>query len=83
MFPKWSDWDLQYTRKGFIKKQARGALNILLLASVIIGAYSLGQQGIGAYTNLQGLKHFVRRYLRQGLVGISGMVNWVITMLPE
>ncbi|KAL8944479.1 MAG: hypothetical protein Q9211_000576 [Gyalolechia sp. 1 TL-2023] len=79
MFPNWSDWDLQYTRKGLIKKQVRRALNILLLALVIISAYSLRQQGIGAYTSLQGLECFVRRCLRNCLVAISDMVDRAIT----
>ncbi|KAL8944088.1 MAG: hypothetical protein Q9216_000679 [Gyalolechia sp. 2 TL-2023] len=73
MFPKWSDWDLQYTRKGLIKKQTQRALNILLIASIIIGAYSMRQQGIGAHINVQRLKHFVQIYFKQGLIGISGM----------
>ncbi|KAL8781921.1 MAG: hypothetical protein Q9194_000114 [Teloschistes cf. exilis] len=41
MFPKWSDWDFQYTRKGLLKRQARQALSVLLVASVVVGAYTL------------------------------------------
>ncbi|KAI4257145.1 MAG: hypothetical protein LQ352_001785 [Teloschistes flavicans] len=32
MFPKWSDWEVQYTRKGLLKRQARQALKSSLTA---------------------------------------------------
>ncbi|KAL8722543.1 MAG: hypothetical protein Q9225_001011 [Loekoesia sp. 1 TL-2023] len=83
MFPKWSDWELHYTRKGLVKKQARRALNVLVLLSVIIGAYFLRQQNFRTYISLEGFKHVLRRYLKQGLSSVSGLVNRAITMLPD
>lgn len=83
MFPKWSDWDLQYTRKGLVKKRARQILNMLLLASVMIGAFFLRRKDRGDYTNLQSIKHLARVYLKLSLVGISRIVNQAISLFPE
>lgn len=83
MFPKWSDWDLQYTRKGLLKKRARQASGILLLVVVIVAAYVLWQQGSGVFFGLQNLNHLLRRYVKQTLIGAWAMVNRGITMLPD
>ncbi|KAL8739066.1 MAG: hypothetical protein Q9181_000248 [Wetmoreana brouardii] len=83
MFPKWNDWDLQYTRKGLLKKRARQAMSILLLISVIVGAYVLRGEGSGMYDSFQGFNHLLRRYLKQGLLSAQGLVNGAITMLPD
>lgn len=83
MFPKWSDWNLEYTRKGLLKKQAKRALGILLLLSVIVGAYFLRKEGSSMYGSLQSYIHLLRRHLKQGLVSVWGLVNRAITMLPE
>ncbi|KAL8838053.1 MAG: hypothetical protein Q9170_002289 [Blastenia crenularia] len=83
MFPKWSDWDLQYTRKGLIRKRAGQALNVLLLVLALVGAYFLRRESPSDSLSLQSLTHFVQKGLKQSLYGISGMVNRAITMLPE
>lgn len=83
MFPKWGDWDLQYTRKGLLKKQAQRALNVLLLVVVIAGPYILRRQSAGSSANLQGFSHIAGWYLKQALLGVSGLVNRAITMLPD
>ena len=83
MFPKWSDWDLQYTRKGLIKKQTQRALNILLFLSVIVAAYYLRQEGFSTFASLQNFKHVMQRYAKQGLLGLSVLVDRGITMLSS
>lgn len=83
MFPKWSDWNLHYTRKGLVKKQAIRARNILLLVSIIVGAYWLRQGGSGSSPGIQSFNQFLQRYVKQGLLGISAVVNRGITMLSE
>ncbi|KAL8736242.1 MAG: hypothetical protein Q9166_000397 [cf. Caloplaca sp. 2 TL-2023] len=83
MFPKWSDWDFQYTRKGLLKKRARQALGILLFIAVIGGAYALRQQNSGVFSSLYNLNHLRRRYVKQGLINVWGLVNRAITMLPD
>ncbi|KAL9061780.1 MAG: hypothetical protein Q9206_000350 [Seirophora lacunosa] len=76
MFPKWSDWDLQYTRRGLMKMQARRALNVLLLTFAVFGVYTLQQQSSGS-------SDVVQKYLKQGLLGLAGIVDRAITMLPD
>ncbi|KAL8763405.1 MAG: hypothetical protein Q9184_000793 [Pyrenodesmia sp. 2 TL-2023] len=83
MFPKWSDWDLQYTRKGLVKRQVTQALGVLLLVAVIVGAFRLRQGSSGNYPSLQGFTLLVRRYLKQGLMAILTLLNRGITMLSE
>ncbi|KAL8975072.1 MAG: hypothetical protein Q9197_000708 [Variospora fuerteventurae] len=83
MFPKWSDWDLQYTRGGLLKMQARRALTVLLLTFVVVGAYALRQKSSGSVPSLQSFRYVVQKYLKQGLLRIAGMVDRAITMLPD
>lgn len=83
MFPKWSDWDLQYTRKGLVKQQVTQALRLLLLVAVVVGAFGLRQGGSRTYPRLQDFSMLVQRSLKQGLMAISALVNRGITMLSE
>ncbi len=83
MFPKWSDWDLQYTRKGLLKKRARQASGVLLLLIIIVGGYALRQQGSGIFSGLYSLNHLLRRAVKQALFSASGIVNRAISRLPD
>ncbi|KAL8953076.1 MAG: hypothetical protein Q9222_001069 [Ikaeria aurantiellina] len=83
MFPKWSDWDLHYTRKGMLKNQAKRAGNILLLLSVIYAAFVLLQGNGSLQSQIRGVNHLLRRSLKQGLISTWGLVNRAITMLPD
>ena len=83
MFPKWSDWDLQYTRKGLLKKRARQASGLLLLLVVIVGGYALRQQGTGIFSGLNTLNHLLRRFVKQVLFSASDLVNRAISRLPD
>ncbi|KAL8910846.1 MAG: hypothetical protein Q9171_003884 [Xanthocarpia ochracea] len=83
MFPKWSDWDLQYTRKGLLKKRARQASGLLLLLIIIVGGYALRQQGSGIFSGLYSLNHLLRRSVKQALFSASGLVNRAISRLPD
>ncbi|KAL8970514.1 MAG: hypothetical protein Q9183_001485 [Haloplaca sp. 2 TL-2023] len=83
MFPKWSDWDMEYTRKGLLKKRFRRAASIFLLAWVIIAAYTLRDRGSGVYGSLANYNNFLRRFFKQGLTTVWGLVNRGITMIPD
>lgn len=83
MFPKWSDWDLQYTRRGLLKKRARQASGVILLLAIIVGSYALRRRGSGVFSGLQSLNHLLRKYVKQGLFSALGLVNGVITRLPD
>lgn len=47
MFPKWSDWDIEYTRKGLIKRRIRQSLAFIAFAASIIGLYRIRWSGHG------------------------------------
>lgn len=66
MFPKWSDWNLEYTRKGLLKKRAGKALRICALVSVIVGANRLRKDG-GSLGNLPSL---LRQIVRSSLLTV-------------
>ena len=56
MFPNWSNYDIQYTRKGLIKKWIRRALSSLIFVAGIITLYQArkhGQTFASAYGILQ------------------------------
>jgi hypothetical protein len=80
MFPKWSDWNIEYTRKGLIKHRISQALKALALAASIIGAYYIRNDFWGG---LRGFQHVSRRYLKFGLLGLLGYVQRVVGRLPE
>lgn len=66
MFPKWSDWNLEYTRKGLLKKRAGKALRICALVAVIVGANRLRKDG-GSLGNLPSL---LRQIVRSSLLTV-------------
>jgi cation diffusion facilitator CzcD-associated flavoprotein CzcO len=45
LFPKWSDWNIQYTRKGLFKQRIQYAVRVLLAALGIFGVYRWRQSG--------------------------------------
>ena len=83
MFPKWNDWDLQYTRKGLWKKRAKRTLEVIVAASVVIGAVRFQRSGLGALAGLQHLNRLLRRYIKQSLFSVWGIVNRGIQALPD
>lgn len=40
MFPKWSDWNITYTRQGIWKQRLRRGLALLFMTAAIIAAYN-------------------------------------------
>ena len=47
MFPKWSDWDIEYSRKGLIKRRIRQSLTFIAFAAGIVGLYRIRWSGGG------------------------------------
>ncbi|KAF2189724.1 FAD/NAD(P)-binding domain-containing protein, partial [Zopfia rhizophila CBS 207.26] len=47
LFPKWSDWNVAYTKKGLAKKRTRQAMRLLTFAILIIGVHRIRQSGLG------------------------------------
>ena len=71
MFPKWQDWDFQYTRKGILKQRMRKVVGYATLAAAIIGAYKI-RNDIGAFSRLPDV---LWHYIRYGMLGILRIVN--------
>lgn len=46
-FPKWSDWNIVYTRKGIWNMRRRRATRVLAAVLAIVGAYRFRQSGLG------------------------------------
>ena len=44
MFPQWSDWNIQYTRKGLLKQQLRLITKLLTFGLLIIILRSLSKE---------------------------------------
>lgn len=65
MFPRWTDWDLEYTSKGILKKRIRQALQYGLVIGAIIGAYQI-KKGGGSLVNLpgRGVEYFKKELIR-------------------
>ncbi|KAL9101218.1 MAG: hypothetical protein Q9163_003500 [Psora crenata] len=47
MFPKWGDWDIQYTRKGLIKQRIQQILQVLAFAACLFGALAIRKDPVG------------------------------------
>ena len=68
MFPKWSDWDIGYTRKGLIKRRIRQSLTFIAFAVSIVGLYRIRWNGDG-YGRLH------NELWRQGRGLVVGLLN--------
>lgn len=47
MFPKWSHWDIAYTRKGMAKKVLSQACQVLSVAAALVLSYRARKSGQG------------------------------------
>ncbi|OCK83255.1 FAD/NAD(P)-binding domain-containing protein [Lepidopterella palustris CBS 459.81] len=60
MFPKWKDWNIEYSHKGLVKRRIRRSFRFIALALLITGAYCARQKGLG----LKDAKELVRTALQ-------------------
>jgi len=76
MFPTWSDWDIEYTKKGQAKRSVKKALNIVALAAMIVG-------GVRLRRNLQGrsLMGLLKAYIRLAFLAGSGLLQTVASRI--
>lgn len=59
MFPKWSDWNIQYTTKGLIKQRIKQTLRVVTLFTSIVGLYYIRKDvrgGLRAFGSLMRLR---------------------------
>lgn len=47
-FPRWSDWDIAYTRKGMATKLQTKAVRLVAVSLAVVAAYRAHRRGIGA-----------------------------------
>ena len=83
MFPKWSDWNFQYTRKGLIKNRIRKAVQVITVAAVVTGLFLAGRRNNGIRDAPKEITILIRKYVKQGLLLVWDMVNRGIRLLPE
>jgi len=78
MFPKYSDWNIQYTPRGLFKLRMKQTFQLLVLLIPIIGAYSIGEDFPGG---LSALLETIRKNVKLGLLtlvgGLQRGANWL------
>ena len=67
MFPKWSDWNIQYTTKGLLKHRFSQLLKVTVLAASIIGAWHIRHDVRGG---LLGMLKLVRERVKVGILKV-------------
>ena len=80
MFPKWSDWNIQYTRKGLIKRRISQLVRTVALLTAILGAYYIRKDVRGG---LRAMSAFVRQNIRIALFAVLDLAQKGVSMLPE
>ena len=65
MFPKWSDWNIQYTTKGLLKHRISQVLKVIALAATIVGVWYIRHDISGGLMGFLGL---VRGYVKVGML---------------
>lgn len=79
MFPKWNDWNIQYTPKGLIKHRARQTVRTVIFLAGIVGLYYVRGDAVGGVRALNG---WARHGIKVGLLRLLGWVEKGVRMLP-
>lgn len=79
MFPNWSDWTIELTRKGLIKKRVWQLLRLVFTASAIVGMYRLRRSGI----KLRNLPAVAKMSAKMSLMALLGQVSAGAESLQE
>ena len=80
MFPKWGDWNIQYTTKGLIKQRIRQTLRLLTLLASIVGLYYMRKDVRGG---LRAFDSSVKQQVKFGLLRLLGWAERGVRMMPE
>ena len=80
MFPKWSDWNIQYTTKGLIKERIKRTVKLVVLLAGIVGAYYIRTDVGGTLMRLQIM---TKLYIKLGLYGLLGLMQKGVSRLPD
>ena len=79
MFPKWSDWNIQYTTKGLIKHRIKQTLRVITLLAGIVGLFYIRKDAPGG---LRAFNSSARQTVKLGLLRLVGLVEKGVGMLP-
>lgn len=79
MFPKWSNYNIQYTRTGLIKKRIRQALTFLVSVAGIVTLYQARKQG----QSFASLYDLLRQRARGLVAGILAIVERGVRMIQS
>ena len=72
MFPRWSDWDVSYTRKGALKASLREILKLFAGLSAIVGViYTFRKGQAGAKAAMGTVMENIRRFVADGLNAVG------------
>ena len=80
MFPKWSDWNIQYTTKGLVKQRIKQTLQVVTLLASFVGLYYVRNDVRGG---LRALDSSMKQMVKSGLLRLLGWVEKGVRMLPE
>lgn len=80
MFPRWSDWNIQYSSKGLIKQRIKQTVWTLLLAVGIMGGYYIRKDVRGGLILFHSL---IRQNMKFGLLSFLTKIVDVVRRLPE
>lgn len=80
MFPKWGDWNIQYTTKGLIKHRTWQTLRVFTLLASIVGLYRIRKDVRGG---LRAFDSFVKQHVKFGLLRLLGWAERGVRALPE
>ncbi len=80
MFPKWSDWHIQYTRKGLLKHRISQILKALTVLITIVAAYYIRKDIRGG---LHALTTILRQNIKARLLSLLSLMQRGISSLPE
>ena len=79
MFPKWRDWNIEYTPKGLRKLQLQQAIRIIGLVLALYTAYSIRHDFRGGVLEIRRMAvDLVRRGLHSALAVLDGGVKRVV-----
>ena len=78
MFPKWSDWDIQYTKQGLRRVRIKQMMKLVAFVSFIAGLFSIRKQPL---TSLRGvpdaLKQAIKLALQAGTQRLGRGMEWL------
>ena len=72
MFPRWSDWDVSYTRKGALKASLRKILKLFAgLSAIVVVLYTFRKGRAGAKAAMGAVTENFRRLVAEGLNAVG------------